>query len=59
MPDNIVRQEIDLSVIYNIREYPDIKSGCCDHCGNAHFKSSIKNMVFLRECRHCGMKKTI
>ncbi|MCM3787467.1 hypothetical protein M3221_03435 [Domibacillus indicus] len=52
-------QEIDLSITYNIREFPDIKSGRCNNCGNAHFKSSIKNMAFLHECRSYGMKKII
>ena len=53
------KQAIDLSITYNIQEYPDIKSGRCDNCDKAQFKSSIKHMVFLRECRNCGMKKII
>lgn len=53
------QQEYDLSITYNIKEYPDIKSGRCDNCDNAQFKSSIKNAIFLRECRKCGMKKII
>ena len=53
------KQEIDLSITYNIQEYPDIKSGRCDNCDSAQFKSSIKNMIFLRECRKCGMKKIV
>lgn len=53
------KQVIDLSITYNIQEYPDIKSGRCDNCDKAQFKSSIKHMVFLRECRNCGMKKVI
>ena len=53
------KQEIDLSITYNIREVPDKVSGRCDNCDNAQFKSSIKNRVFLRECRHCGMKKIV
>ncbi|MEM1505916.1 hypothetical protein RG959_21190 [Domibacillus sp. 8LH] len=53
------KQEIDLSIIYNIREVPDKVSGRCDNCNNAQFKSSIKNLIFLRECRNCGMKKII
>lgn len=36
-----------------------IESGRCDNCGSAQFKSSVKDYVFLRECRQCGMKKTI
>ncbi|WNS82177.1 hypothetical protein RRU94_15615 [Domibacillus sp. DTU_2020_1001157_1_SI_ALB_TIR_016] len=53
------KQDIELSITDNIREYPDIKSGRCDNCDNAQFKSSIKNMIFLRECRKCGMKKIV
>lgn len=34
-------------------------SGRCDNCGNTAFKSSVKNFIFLRECRQCGMKKII
>ncbi|MCB5235502.1 hypothetical protein [Niallia circulans] len=49
----------DTSIIYNYQEYPDKDSGRCDNCGNAQFKSSVKNYIFLRECRKCGMKKTI
>jgi len=53
------KQEIDLSITYNIREFPDKISGRCDNCNAAKFKSSIKNSIFLRECRQCGMKKII
>ncbi len=49
----------DLSKIYTYEEHPDKISGRCDNCGNSAFKSSIKNFIFLRECRHCGMKKII
>ncbi|MCP3763886.1 hypothetical protein NLX67_16055 [Domibacillus sp. A3M-37] len=52
-------EKIDLSVVYNILEYPDIKSGRCDNCDTAKFKSSIKDRIFLRECRNCGMKKIV
>ncbi|MCM3773729.1 hypothetical protein M3225_25105 [Priestia aryabhattai] len=34
-------------------------SGRCDNCNSAYFKSSVKGGVFLRECRQCGMKKSI
>lgn len=34
-------------------------SGRCDNCGNTAFKSSVKDFIFLRECRQCGMKKII
>lgn len=53
------KQEIDLSIAYNIREYPDIKRSRYDNCDKAQFKSSIKNAIFLCECRKCGMKKII
>ncbi|MEB8573050.1 hypothetical protein BK721_07580 [Bacillus thuringiensis serovar nigeriensis] len=52
-------QKYDLSKIYTYEEYPDKISGRCDNCGNSTFKSSIKNFIFLRECRQCGMKKII
>jgi hypothetical protein len=42
-------QELNLTTIYNMREVPDKVSGRCDNYGNAQFKSSIKNMTFLRE----------
>jgi len=34
-------------------------SGRCDNCNSVYFKSSVKGGVFLRECRGCGMKKSI
>ncbi|MDK8642452.1 MULTISPECIES: hypothetical protein [Niallia] len=49
----------DSSIIYDYKEYPDKKSGRCDNCDNAQFKSSAKNFTFIRECRKCGMKKSI
>lgn len=49
----------DTTIIYDYKEYPDIKSGRCDNCGHAHFKSSVKNFILIRECRNCGMKKSI
>ncbi|WCK53807.1 hypothetical protein PP175_21190 [Aneurinibacillus sp. Ricciae_BoGa-3] len=49
----------DTNIIYDYKEQPDVVSGRCDNCGNAHFKSSVKDYVFLRECRKCGMKKSI
>ena len=52
-------QEYDLTKIYNYKEFPDKVSGRCDNCGNTLFKSSVKDFVFLRECRQCGMKKSI
>lgn len=49
----------DTTIIYNYQEYPDVNSGRCDNCDNAQFKSSVKDYVFIRECRKCGMKKSI
>ena len=57
--DEPVEQEIDLTKIYNYKVFPDKVSGRCDNCGNTIFKSSVKDFVFLRECRQCGMKKSI
>ncbi|PFO13491.1 hypothetical protein COJ70_22665 [Priestia megaterium] len=34
-------------------------SGRYDNCNSSYFKSSVKGGVFLRECRECGMKKSI
>jgi hypothetical protein len=53
------KTEYDLEKIYDYEEYPDKISGRCDNCGNALFKSSVYNYVFVRECRQCGMKKRI
>jgi len=52
-------QPIDLTKIYDYKEFPDKKAGRCDNCDNAQFISSVKNFVFIRECRKCGMKKSI
>lgn len=49
----------DTSIVYDYKEYPDVNSGRCDNCGNAQFKSSVKNFIYVRECRKCGMKKSI
>ncbi|MFJ7765769.1 hypothetical protein [Bacillus toyonensis] len=48
-----------MSKIYTYKEIPDKISGRCDNCGNTSFKSSVKDFIFLRECRQCGMKKII
>ncbi|MEI2316482.1 hypothetical protein CN324_21555 [Bacillus anthracis] len=53
------KQEYDLSKVYTYTEHPDKISGRCDNCGNTAFKSSVKNFIYLRECRQCGMKKSI
>ncbi|WP_423739584.1 hypothetical protein [Bacillus cereus] len=45
--------------MYTYKEHPDKISGRCDNCGNTAFKSSVKNFIYLRECRQCGMKKSI
>jgi len=52
-------KEYDVNIIYDYKEYPDRVPGRCDNCGNTLFKSSVKNFVFIRECRQCGMKKSI
>ncbi|MCC9021778.1 hypothetical protein [Bacillus nakamurai] len=49
----------DVTVVYDYKEYPDVKYGRCDNCDYTLFKSSVKSGVFLRECRRCGMKKSI
>jgi hypothetical protein len=53
------QQDYDLTIVYDYKDLPDKVSGRCDNCGNAIFKSSVSNNVFLRECRECGMKKSI
>lgn len=50
---------IDLEKVYTYLEFPDKVSGRCDNCGRAHFISSVKDYIFLRECSNCGMKKSI
>ncbi|MEK4666543.1 hypothetical protein [Niallia sp. FSL R7-0271] len=49
----------DTTIVYDYKEYPDVNSGRCDNCGNAQFKSSVKDFIYIRECRKCGMKKSI
>lgn len=44
-------------MVYDYKEHPDAISRRCDNCGNIHFKSSVKDTIFLRECRKYGMKK--
>jgi hypothetical protein len=51
--------QYDLTKVYNYKEFPDKISGRCDNCGNTSFKSSVKDFIFIRECRNCGMKKSI
>ncbi|WP_436668800.1 hypothetical protein [Priestia megaterium] len=57
--EEIKEQEIDLDKVYDYVEFPDKVSGRCDNCNSAYFKSSVKDGVFLRECRDWGMKKSI
>jgi hypothetical protein len=52
-------KDIDTSIVYDYKDFPDVKSGRCDNCDNTLFKSSVKDFIFLRECRKCGMKKSI
>ncbi|MCP6730031.1 hypothetical protein WKH37_05670 [Bacillus subtilis] len=49
----------DTSIVYDYKEYPDVKYGRCDNCDYTLFKSSVKSGIFLRECRRCGIKKSI
>ncbi|MCY9063661.1 hypothetical protein MOE67_15820 [Bacillus inaquosorum] len=49
----------DTSIVYDHKEYPDVKHGPCDNCDYTLFKSSVKSGLFLRECRRCGIKKSI
>lgn len=51
------KQEYNLNKIYDFKEFPDKISGRCDNYGNTLFKSSVKDSIFIRECRQCGMKK--
>ncbi|WP_412762561.1 hypothetical protein [Priestia megaterium] len=57
--EEIKEQEIDLDKVYDYAKFPDKVNGRCDNCNSACFKSSVKAGVFLRECRECGMKKSI
>lgn len=52
-------QLFDLDRVYDYNEFPDKISGRCDNCEHTLFKSSVKNFIYLRECRNCGMKKSI
>lgn len=52
-------QKYDLSKTYTYKEFPDKISGRCDNCDSSIFKSSVKDFIYLRECRKCGMKKII
>ncbi|MGG3798591.1 hypothetical protein [Metabacillus fastidiosus] len=49
----------DLDEVYLFTEFPDKSSSRCNNCDKAHFENSVKNSLFLRQCRNCGMKKVI
>ncbi|MER2460416.1 hypothetical protein ABS751_22085 [Bacillus subtilis] len=38
-------------MVYDYKEYLDVKYGRCDNCDYTLFKSSVKSRIFLRECR--------
>ncbi|MDA1547934.1 hypothetical protein [Bacillus cereus group sp. TH253LC] len=59
MENKLPEQKYDLSKTYTYKEFSDKISCRCDKCGNTVFKSSVKDFIFLRECRQCGMKKII
>lgn len=42
----------DTTIVYDYKEYPDVTTG-------AAITATIRDGVFLRECRQCGMKKSI
>lgn len=56
---NTIYKHIDLSKIFNYTDFPDKHAGRCDNCNQSHFKSTVKEGKFVRECRNCGMKKQI
>lgn len=49
----------DTSIVYDYKKAPDIVTGRCDNCGNAHFSMSIKDTILSRKCSNCGMTKSI
>jgi len=49
----------DTSIVYDFKKFPDKVSGRCDNCGNPTFNLSLANGILLRECKKCGMKKSI
>lgn len=59
MENKQLEQKYDLNKTYTYKEFPDKISGRCDNCDNSLFKSSVKDFIYLRECRKCGMKKII
>ncbi|WP_338471983.1 hypothetical protein R4Z10_04245 [Niallia sp. XMNu-256] len=59
LSEDTSNKEYDFSIVYDYKKYPDKISGRCDNCGHSHFKSTVKDFVFIRECRNCGLKKSI
>lgn len=55
----MTENKYDLNKIYDYKELPDKESGRCDNCGHSNFQSTVGNGKFIRECRNCGMKKSI
>ncbi|MGG3889985.1 hypothetical protein [Metabacillus fastidiosus] len=41
----------DLDKVSLFTEFPDKSSGRCNNYDKAHFENSVKNSVFLRQCR--------
>lgn len=58
MTNNEAKQ-IDLSIVYDFKDFPDKISGRCDNCNAATFKSSVGEGEFLRKCTNCGLTKSI
>ena len=54
-----MEEKYDLDKVYTYKELPDKIAGRCDNCGSSHFQSSMHGGKFLRQCRKCGMKKSI
>lgn len=50
MENKQVEQKYDLSKIYTYKEHPHKIDGRFDKCGNTAFKSSVKDLISLREC---------
>jgi hypothetical protein len=38
----------DTTILYDYKKHPDLISGRCENCGNAHFFSSVKDNIFVR-----------
>ncbi|PFV45512.1 hypothetical protein [Bacillus thuringiensis] len=57
MKNKQLEQKCNLRKTYT--EHSDKIGGRSDNCSNTAFQNSIKNFIFLRECRQCDMKKII